>query len=653
MAYPKYEAPYSSAQRPGESQQAFEAVIEASPLAMVATAPDGSVTLWNAAAEHTFGWSRQEVLTHPLPFIPEDKDEKLSATFTRSLQGRIISAFETQAKRKDGSLIDISISTAPVRDAEGRITGVMAVISDITRLVGNAQGKLAAIVESSDDAIISKTLDGIIQTWNHAAERIFGYSADEVVGHPISILIPPDRVHEETEILDRLKRGKRIEHFETERVAKDGRHVQISLAISPILDADGRVIGASKVARDITERKQMESKLRENDERLRAIFNQTSVGIAQVDLSGRFVLVNQEFCRMAGRSAQELLELRMQDITHPDDVAYNQVLFDWLVKEGGNFEIEKRYVLPDGSLIWVHNSVAAITDPRGKPEYVVAISQDISDRRCAEMALQEIKADLEQRVQQRTRELQAANETLQQHTEALIKSNVELERFAYVCSHDLREPLRMVSSFSDLLARRHKDKLEPEAREFLDFIMDGASRMDQLIRDVLSYSRLSSREKKAERVDCESVLLKASINLSSAIADSQAKVTHDPLPVVEGDTTQLTQLFQNLLGNALKFRRGAPRIHISATRDGQHCRFSVKDNGIGIESQYRDRIFQIFQRLHTRSEYTGTGIGLAICKKIVENHGGRIWVESAPGKGSTFYFTLPIAGHTEPAPRPS
>ncbi len=224
----------------------------------------------------------------------------------------------------------------------------------------------------------------------------------------------------------------------------------------------------------------------------------------------------------------------------------------------------------------------------------------------------------------------------------ILSVNKELEAFAYVASHDLQEPLRMVASYCDLLKRRYGNKLDSDADEFIDFAIDGAKRMQALIDDLLSYSRLGTKGNAFEQTDCQDALDRALDNLRAAISESGAVVTHDPLPTVKGDGDQIAQVFQNLISNAIKFRTDkVPRIHVSARMNAPNWRVSVSDNGRGIESQYAERIFVIFQRLHSRREYPGTGIGLAICKKVVERHGGRIWMESEPGAGSTFHFTIP------------
>jgi PAS domain S-box-containing protein len=270
----------------------------------------------------------------------------------------------------------------------------------------------------------------------------------------------------------------------------------------------------------------------------------------------------------------------------------------------------------DGSEFPVEISLSPM--PSSSGPLVISIIRDVSPRKETEQQLRAIAADL-------------------------ARSNAELEQFAYVASHDLQEPLRMVASYTQLLARRYQGKLDQDADEFIAFAVDGARRMQELINDLLTYSRAGTRPLQLESVDTNRVVDQIIADLSAAIADSRARVLRGDLPTIQADATQLRQLFQNLIANALKFNRPgvAPDVHVSARPEDGSWVFAVRDNGIGIEAQYADRIFALFQRLHTRTEYPGTGIGLAICKRIVERHGGRIWLESEPGDGTTFWFTLP------------
>jgi two-component system, chemotaxis family, sensor kinase Cph1 len=264
------------------------------------------------------------------------------------------------------------------------------------------------------------------------------------------------------------------------------------------------------------------------------------------------------------------------------------------------------------------------------------IYQEMAHRRRAEEEVRDLNADLEMRIADRTAELN-------ERAKDLARSNSELQQFAYVASHDLQEPLRIVASFTQLLAKRYNDKLDDDAREFIHFAVDGAKRLQTLISDLLSYSRVGTHAEPLQLTACDVVLDRVLNSLKLAIQDTGATITRDPLPVVMADEGQLGQLLQNLLTNGMKFRgEKPPEVHVSAAREGAAWKISVRDNGIGIPPEYAGRIWVIFQRLHTKAEYPGTGIGLAICKKITERHGGSIGVEPSPGGGSTFCFTIPV-----------
>jgi PAS domain S-box-containing protein len=379
--------------------------------------------------------------------------------------------------------------------------------------------------------------------------------------------------------------------------------------------------------RDILERKRVEAEQR----RMATVLRDSNDAITVQTFDGKITAWNRGAERMYGYTEAEALKLEIRDLV-PEDKRAEVREFGAPIARGEIIPaIETQRITKDGRLLDVSLTATALVDDDGKPLGFATTERDITNRKQAEAALRVAHDILEQRVRERTAELQ--------------RSNAELEQFAYVASHDLQEPLRMVASYTQLLARRYEGKLDADADEFIGYAVDGANRMQRLINDLLAYSRLGSKGEKFEPSDCAAIFDAACGNLRSPIDETGAVVTHNALPTVRGDQDQLVQLFQNLLGNAIKYRGDAPpRINVSAAKQNDAWVFAVKDNGVGIDPKYSERIFTIFQRLHSQAEFPGTGVGLAICKKIVERHGGRIWVESRPGQGSTFYFTIPIQG---------
>ncbi len=377
----------------------------------------------------------------------------------------------------------------------------------------------------------------------------------------------------------------------------------------------------------------------ERDELFRLITEKAADMIAVVDTKGHRVYNSPSYERILGYTREQLEATSAFEQIHPDDREKVKDAAAEAIRNGVGQRIEYRMRHGDGSWRCLESTASAILGEDGNVEKLVIVNRDITDRKLAEDALQEHKNHLEELVATRTAELA-------RKVEELAGSNRDLEQFAYVASHDLQEPLRMVASYTQLLAHRYRGKLDSDADEFIGFAVDGASRMQQLIEDLLSYSRLTTRGKALTWTQSETACNTAIRNLQESVKDSNAVVRVGSLPEVFADAGQLTALFQNLIGNAIKYReQRSPEIQVDARLRGQEWVFSVQDNGIGIEPQYFERIFQMFQRLHSRKDYPGTGIGLAACKKIVERHGGRIWVESRPGEGSTFFFTIPeVAG---------
>lgn len=468
-----------------------------------------------------------------------------------------------------------------------------------------------AVVESSDDAILSTDLECRITTWNPAAARLYGFTEAEAVGQPVSIIIPEDRREEHATLMSRLLRGEGTSPIQTVRRHKNGRLIDVSLSLSPIIVDDGAIVGASAIARDISRRLVAE-------EKFRLVVEASPNGIVMVDGQGRIQLINTETERLFGYTRDELTGQPMEILVPPRFRVHHPGMRDSYTAEPTTRSMGEGRELfglrRDGTEFPIEVGLNPITTREGM--MVLSVIVDITERKRAEAEIQ-------------------------RHTEDLQRSNRELETFAYAASHDLQEPLRMVASYVELLAKRYQGKLDEKADKYIFYAVDGATRMKQLINDLLAYSRVSTQGKPLVPVESNAVLAQVLRGLEALIRDAGGTVTSDPLPTVMADPIQLGQVFQNLIGNGLKFRgTNPPQVHVSASEAGDFCEFQVRDNGIGIDPRYAERVFQMFQRLNTREEYAGTGIGLAIAHKIVERHGGRIWFDAAEGGGTTFHFTI-------------
>jgi PAS domain S-box-containing protein len=401
----------------------------------------------------------------------------------------------------------------------------------------------------------------------------------------------------------------------------DGSRAFVINSASPVRDASGKVIGSVVAIQDITDLHTAEQDLRESEGRLSRAQELAHLGSWELDPVNDRLTWSDETYRIFGLRPQEFgatYEAFLEAV-HPEDRAAVDAAYSSSLREGkSSYEIQHRIVrLGTGEIRWVHEKCQHVPDATGKIIRSVGMILDITER---------VRADA----------------SLAQKAEELARSNKDLEQFAYIASHDLQEPLRMISSYVQLLAERYQGQLDDRADRYIAYAVDGANRMKLLINDLLAYSRVGTRGRPLVLTDSQAVLQEVLADLQVAIEEQQATVTHDALPPVLADEVQLGQLFQNLIGNALKFRGEAPpHIHVGVQRENGGWRFSVADNGIGLDVKYAERIFVIFRRLHGPEEYPGTGMGLAICKKIVERHGGRIWVESQLGQGATFYFTLP------------
>jgi PAS domain S-box-containing protein len=614
-----------------ESVAKYRGLLEAAPDAMVVVNVGGEIVLLNVQAEKRFGYSSDELVGQQVKnIIPEGFAERLIADGTRStaeaLAQQIGTGIELVGRRKDGTEFPIELMLSPLESAEGIL--VTAAIRDISvrknaeTHLAQMEGRYRGLLEAAPDAMVVVNVGGEIVLLNVRAEKEFGYSRDELVGQQVKNIIPEgfaerliaDGTRSAAEALAQ-QIGTGIELVGRR---KDGTEFPIELMLSPLESAEGILVTAA--IRDISVRKNAETHLAQMEGRYRGLLEAAPDAMVVVNVGGEIVLLNVRAEKEFGYSRDELVGQQVKNII-PEGFA-ERLIADALRSTaealaqqiGTGIELTARR--KNGSEFPIELMLSPLESAEGI--LVTAAIRDITQRRKAEGHLL-------------------------QKIEELNRSNEELGNFAYIASHDLQEPLRMVASYTQLLSRRYKGKLDTEADEFIAFAVDGASRMQRLIQDLLAYSRVGTKGQELLDTSSEEALQQALLNLRGTIEETGALVSHDPLPTVLADETQLTQLFQNLVGNAIKYQTKScvPRIHISAARDGgTQWTFSVKDNGLGIDPQYFDKIFGMFQRLHKREEFAGTGIGLAICKKIAERHGGSISVESEPGQGSTFHFAL-------------
>jgi len=683
---------------------------------------------------------------------------------------------EIKNRAKDGSFYWVDATIVPFLGPDGRPRQYVAIRTDITdrKRENEMRGRFASVVEFSDDAIISKTLDGTISAWNRGAEKVFGYSSSEAVGKPIAMLVPLERAHEEPEILGRIRRGQSVEHFDTVRIRKDGTYIDVSVTVSPIQDSNGVIVGASKIARDITKRRQAEEALHEQskildlaqvlvcdmdgrivlwsigseklygftkeeavgqishhllqtkfplpmeeieeqleftgtwegelvhrkrggekvvvsslwvlhrdakgkparilqantdisdrkqaEERLaklavelaqqaealacsrrdleiqtltlRSVLDGMVEGLVATDEQGKFVLWNPAAQRILGMGAAELDSQEWTahyGLFLPDTVTpFPSEQIPLVRALRGEVTTTEMFVrnpqLTEGA--WIEVSAAPMKDKHGTVTGGVAAFRDVTQRRSDEREIRKLNDELELRVIERTAQLEVANK--------------ELEAFSYSVSHDLRAPLRHISGFSKMLVEEFGPALDPSAQRYLDRIQAGTQKMGMLVDELLNLARVGRHSLNRQTSPLGPIAEEVLSILEPEITERDVQWKIDELPEVKCDPVLVKQIFQNLLSNALKFTRGRTPAVIEVrhlANNGQPV-FAVRDNGIGFNMKYVDKLFGVFQRLHREEDFAGTGVGLATVQRIAQKHGGRVWAEGDVDKGATFYFTL-------------
>ncbi len=608
-----------------ESEARYRDLFDRVPVGLYRITPEGQIQDANQAMADMLGYPNRESLLSINAFELYPASEIRQAWLEQLRQEETLRSFEVQLRRYDGSLIWVTESARVVRDAQGGVMYQEGSLEDITERVQAEQALresrnlLQSLIQSLPQNVFSKDLEGRFTYANQHYCALQSKSLEEILGKTDFDLHPPDLAEKYRQDDQQVIKSGQIFETVEEHQPREGEKVYVQVIKAPVVDAEGQVSGVIGIFWDVTEQRRAKEALAHERDLLHALMDNIPDTIYFKDRDSRFTRVNQAQARALGLSSpQAAIGKSDMDFFPPEQAEAAYAAEREIIETGRPLigQVEK-VKWADGQVRWVSATKVPIVDAQGRVTGIVGISRDITERVQAERALEE-----------KAREL--------------ARSNADLEQFAYVISHDLREPLRMVASYLRLLREEYGDQLDAEADEFIQYAVDGATRMQVMVRDLLEYSRLGRNRGSFGPTDCGRVLEHALDNLLLAVRENEAVITYDRLPTVWGDETQLEQLFQNLIGNAIKFRsQESPRVHVSAKQAADGWRFSVRDNGIGLDPAQADRIFEIFQRLHTSREYEGTGIGLAICKKIVERHGGRIWVESQPGQGATFYFTLP------------
>jgi PAS domain S-box-containing protein len=560
---------------------------------------------------------------HITDFHPDEERAGVEAALAAASRDGYVS-YESRFLRKDGTSFPAQLHVTSVRDSNGIADFRIASVLDIserrrmeaeTRAIEQRFGLLVAAVK--DYAIIMLDVEGNVITWNDGAQRIKGYRADEIVGRNFACFYPADVVASgkpRAELRVAVERGS----FEEEgwRVRKDGSGFIAQVLITPIFDEAGAHVGFAKVTRDISERKRAEQKLAAQAGLMALLMETAPAAIAIFDRSMRYLAASRRFRADYQIGDQALIGRSHYEVFPEVPERWREIHSRCLAGATERCE-EEPFPRHDGTIDWVRWEITPWYEEERAIGGLILLSEMITERRLTERVLATQARDLQ-------------------------RSNAELEQFAYVAAHDLREPLRMVASYTELLGETYQGRLDNKADKWIHYAVDGARRMQRLIDDLLDYSRVAATGKPLRPTPVAAVVGQVIETMHMTIEEAAAEVVCGELPVVQADPGQLAQVFQNLIGNALKFRsERAPRIRVDAHHGDGEWVLSVADNGIGIPADDAERVFQMFQRLHGRSQYDGSGMGLAIVRKIVERHNGRIWLESEPGNGTTFRFTLP------------
>lgn len=622
--------------RANESREVFRVTLRSIGDAVITTDTNGCITYLNEIAESLTGWSHEEALGEPLGrvfhIVNEATRNPVESPATRALREGIVVglANHTVLIRKDGSECPIDDSAAPIRNEQGHVSGCVLIFRDVTaqRLAEREKAnqlitarQLAAIVESSNDAIIGKSLDGIIQSWNAAAERLFGYTAEEAIGQHIALVIPPERLAEEDEIIMSLRAGQRVADFETERVRRDGQKINVRLTISPIKDEEGNVTGASKIARDVTDRKRVES---ERQKFVTLIENSPDF-IGMCDLDGLPFFVNRAGLEMVGlESIEEARRTPVAEFFFPEDRPLMMEKFFPDVFQHGRGEIEIRFRhFKTGHARWMAYKVVMLTDEADRPVAYATVSQDVTERKRLSDDLRRLAADL--------------SETDRRKNE-----------FLATLAHELRNPLAPMSNMLEVVKRSNGDS--SVVKRAFETIERQLGQMVRLVDDLLDLNRITHDRLELRRSEVElSSVIQQAVEVARPLLDAASHELTIDIPkeaiYMNADSARLAQLFGNLLNNSSKYTRPQGKIWLSAEQVDGEVVVAVKDNGAGIPPDKLSSIFDMFMQVDRTAERSqgGLGIGLTLVKRLAEMHGGSIEARSGgEGQGSEFIVRLPV-----------
>jgi PAS domain S-box-containing protein len=623
---------------------------------------DMRITHWNPAAEQLFGYSHEEIIDEPVYLlIPEDRQREKMDIMRDIMKGKRIGQFKTIRRTREGVEIPVSITISPIRDQKGQVTGSSQIARSIIEenAAEEKQARLAAIVASSDDAIVGKSLQGIITSWNIGAEKMFGYTEQEAIGQHISLLIPPERLNEEDIIIGNIRAGKKVDHFQTIRRTKGGQQLHISLTVSPILNKAGEIIGASKIARNITAQKESERSVAKNMERME-ILNSISKSINEdLDLQHILQRVTDATTRLTGadfgaffynrvdqggesywlytisgapRAAFENFPMpRNTAVFHPTFSGEDVVRVDDITKDPRYGKNSPYFGMPEGHLPVVSYLAVPVITHSG-----VVIGGLFFGHKQAGI----FKEEHEDLVVTVASQAAVAIDNSRLFEEVKDLSNKK-DEFIALASHELKTPLTSMSGFLQILERMVPDG---SAKSFAEKALKQLAKLNELVNDLFDISKIQAGKLQLnfEPFDLSDLLDEITDTFEQTHPLYNLKMAADGELLVSGDKMRLEQVLTNLLGNAVKYAPNAREVSMIAIRTGNEIRISVKDQGPGILPENQQHIFSQFYRVKEQERKTsGLGLGLYISKDIIDRHGGRIWVESTPGHGATFTFSLP------------